>query len=121
MHVVPDTASAVQVCQERGSRIFVTSGTKTLAAFRDVMARKWVMARILPTVTSLTQAAVECDIPVVVISRPGLHYPHRYHDLEDAVQAVMSLMHTHQGTRASHPTLDESSSLRSPQSSALIE
>ena len=132
LHVVADVATAAHFCLEHGERIFVTSGTKTLAAFADVMARKWVMARILPTVASLTQAleaglppaqilamrgpfsqalervllqdyridllvtkasgtaggldtklaaAAECGIPAVVISRPEVIYPNRYHDL----------------------------------------
>ena len=54
--VVPDLEAAARVCLERGTRIFLTTGTKTLLTFREVMARKLVMARILPTVASLTQA-----------------------------------------------------------------
>jgi precorrin-6A/cobalt-precorrin-6A reductase len=171
MHVVPDVAAAAQVCLEHGRRIFLTSGTKTLAAFRDVLARKWVMARILPTVASLTQAleaglppaqilamrgpfsqtlervllqdyridllvtkesgtaggldtklaaAVECGIPAVVISRPELTYPNRYHDLEQTVQAVINLMGTHHGSRAPHTTSAASSATRSMPSAAPI-
>jgi precorrin-6A/cobalt-precorrin-6A reductase len=171
MHIVPDVAAAAQFCLEHGRRIFLTSGTKTLPAFREVMARKWVMARILPTVASLTQAleagltpaqilamrgpfsqalervllqdydidllvtkasgaaggldtklaaAVECGIPAVVISRPELPYPTRYHDLEQAVQAVINLMGTQPGTSAPNTTSEASASIRSTPSAAPI-
>jgi precorrin-6A/cobalt-precorrin-6A reductase len=53
---VPDIETAAQICLRQGSRVFLTTGTKTLAVFRQVMARKWVMARILPTLASLSQA-----------------------------------------------------------------
>jgi precorrin-6A/cobalt-precorrin-6A reductase len=52
----PDLETAAQLCLERGSRVFLTTGTKTLPMFRQVMTRKWVMARILPTLASLSQA-----------------------------------------------------------------
>lgn len=170
VHVVSDVAAAAQVCLERGTRIFLTSGTKTLPAFREVMARKWVMARILPTVASLTQAldagltpaqilamrgpfsqalervllrdygidllvtkdsgsaggldtklaaAVECGIPAVVISRPTLCYPNRYHDLERAVQAVINLMGIRHASSTPNTTSDLSASVLSTRSSAL--
>ena len=54
--VVPDVEAAARVCLERGRRIFLTTGAKTLLTFREVIGCKWVMARILPTVASLTQA-----------------------------------------------------------------
>lgn len=143
LHVVPDVAAAAQVCLEHGSRIFLTTGTKTLPSFREVIARKWVLVRILPTIASLTQAleaglapaqilamrgpfsqalervllqdygidllvtkdsgaaggvdaklaaAADCGIPAVIISRPPLPYANRYDDLEQAVQAIMTLI-----------------------------
>jgi precorrin-6A/cobalt-precorrin-6A reductase len=143
MHIVPTMAAAARVCLEQGKRIFLTTGTKTLPAFREVIARTWVLARILPTAASLSQAldagltpaqilamrgpfsqalervllqdyridllvtkesgpaggldtklaaAGECGIPAVVISRPDLQYPNRYHDLEQAIQAIIELM-----------------------------
>lgn len=146
---VPDLEAAARVCLERGTRIFLTTGVKTLSAFQEVIARKLVMARILPTVASLTQAlnggltpaqivalrgpfsqALECallreyqidllvtkesgaaggvetklaaaaelHVPVVVVTRPQLQYPHVCHDLEQAVRTVMALM----GKDASH-------------------
>jgi precorrin-6A/cobalt-precorrin-6A reductase len=143
LHVVPDVAAAAQVCLAHGTRIFLTTGTKTLPSFGEVIARKWVLVRILPTVASLTQAlaaglapaqilamrgpfsqalervllqdygidllvtkdsgaaggvdaklaaAADCGIPAVIISRPPLPYANRYDDLEQAVQAIMTLI-----------------------------
>jgi precorrin-6A/cobalt-precorrin-6A reductase len=140
---VPDMETAAQVCLERGSRVFLTTGTKTLSMFRQVMACKWVMARILPTIASLSQALeaglapaqilalrgpfsqeLECallrqyridllvtkdsgaaggvdtklaaaaalQVPAVVVSRPHVSYPNLCHDLEQAVQIVITLM-----------------------------
>jgi precorrin-6A/cobalt-precorrin-6A reductase len=140
---VPDLDAAVRVCLDQGTRVLLTTGTKTLPAFQEVLARKWVMARILPTVASLTQAlqaglapaqilamrgpfsqalegallreyaidllvtkdsgaaggldtklaaAAEAHVPVVVISRPTLHYANVCHDLEQAVQTVIAFM-----------------------------
>ena len=71
MHVVPDVAAAAEVCLDHGTRIFLTSGTKTLPAFRHVMARKWVMARILPTVASLTQALEAGLAPAQILAMRG--------------------------------------------------
>lgn len=56
MVMVPDMETAAVLCLAHGSRVFLTTGTKTLGVFREVMACKWVMARILPTVASLSQA-----------------------------------------------------------------
>jgi precorrin-6A/cobalt-precorrin-6A reductase len=53
---VPTIEDAVKICLEQGQHIFVTTGTKTLHGFREVIARKQVIARVLPTVASLTQA-----------------------------------------------------------------
>jgi precorrin-6A/cobalt-precorrin-6A reductase len=53
---------AAQICFERGSRVFLTTGTKTLPVFGEVMARKWVIARVLPTLASLRQA-LEAGLP----------------------------------------------------------
>jgi precorrin-6x reductase len=140
---VPDIEMAAQVCLQRGSRVFLTTGTKTLLVFREVMACKWVMARILPTIASLSQALeaglppaqilalrgpfsqeLECallrqygidllvtkdsgaaggvdtklaaaaalQVPAVVVSRPLVTYPNLCHDLEQAVQTVITLM-----------------------------
>lgn len=71
LHVVPDTAAAAQVCLERGTRIFLTTGTKTLTAFREVMGRKWVIARILPTVASLSQALEAGLRPAQILAMRG--------------------------------------------------
>jgi precorrin-6A/cobalt-precorrin-6A reductase len=141
--VAPDMEAAAQTCLERGSRVFLTTGTKTLPVFRQVMACKWVMARILPTIASLSQALdaglppaqilalrgpfsqeLECallrqyridllvtkdsgaaggldtklaaaaalQVPAVVVSRPQVTYPNLCHDLEQAVQTVITLM-----------------------------
>jgi precorrin-6x reductase len=54
--VRPTIEAAVRVCLEYGTRIFVTTGAKTLHLFREVIAAKQVVARILPTVASLSQA-----------------------------------------------------------------
>ena len=143
MITVPDMGMAAQVCLQRGSRVFLTTGTKTLPVFREVMACKWVMARVLPTIASLSQALeaglppaqilalrgpfsqeLECallrqyridllvtkdsgaaggvdvklaaaaalQVPAVVVSRPQVSYPNLCHDLEQAVQTVITLM-----------------------------
>jgi precorrin-6A/cobalt-precorrin-6A reductase len=140
---VPDMEMAAQICLQRGSRVFLTTGTKTLSVFRQVMACKWVMVRILPTMASLSQAleaglppaqilalrgpfsqelewallrqyridllvtkdsgvaggvetklaaAAALQVPAVVVSRPLVTYPHLCHDLEQAVQTVITLM-----------------------------
>jgi len=60
--MAPDMESAARICLQRGSRVFLTTGTKTLPVFRQVMGCKWVMARILPTIASLTQA-LEAGLP----------------------------------------------------------
>jgi precorrin-6A/cobalt-precorrin-6A reductase len=139
----PDVETAAQICLQQGSRLFLTTGTKTLPAFRPVMACKWVLARILPTVASLSQALdaglppaqilalrgpfsqeLECAllrhyridllvtkdsgaaggldvklaaaaalrVPAVIVSRPQVAYPNLCHDLEQAVQTVITLM-----------------------------
>jgi precorrin-6A/cobalt-precorrin-6A reductase len=170
IQVVPDVAAAAQACLEHGRRIFLTTGANTLAAFREVMARKWVMARILPTVASLTQAlqaglspaqivalrgpfsqalerallqeygidllvtkesgaaggldaklaaAAELGVPAVVISRPTLPYPNRYHDLEQAVQAVVDVVGLHQRREAPQAAGQPPSASATPPSSAM--
>jgi precorrin-6x reductase len=60
--MVPTVETAAAICLQRGSRVFLTTGTKTLAVFREVMACKWVIARILPTIASLSQA-LEAGLP----------------------------------------------------------
>jgi precorrin-6x reductase len=62
MVMVPTVETAAEICLQRGSRVFLTTGTKTLAVFREVMACKWVIARILPTIASLSQA-LEAGLP----------------------------------------------------------
>ena len=69
--VAPDVQAAVQLCLERGSRVFLTTGTKTLPMFREVMARKWVMARILPTMASLSQALQAGFAPAQILALRG--------------------------------------------------
>jgi precorrin-6x reductase len=54
--VVPTIEDAVAMCLEHGQRIFVTTGAKTLPTFRAVTARKYVIARVLPAIASLSQA-----------------------------------------------------------------
>jgi precorrin-6A/cobalt-precorrin-6A reductase len=71
VHVVPDVAAAVEVCRQHGTRIFLTTGTKTLPAFREVMAHKWVMARILPTVASVSQALAAGLTPAQILALRG--------------------------------------------------
>ncbi len=68
---VPDLEAAARVCLEHGTRIFLTTGAKTLLTFRDVMARKRVMARILPTVASLTQALDAGLTPAQILALRG--------------------------------------------------
>src|SRR5919109_5177436 len=53
---VPTIEAAATVCLEQGTRIFLTTGAKTLHTFREVIGRKLLMVRILPTVASLSQA-----------------------------------------------------------------
>lgn len=60
--MVPTMEDAAKVCLAHGSRIFLTTGVKTLHTFREVIARKLVMVRILPTVASLSQA-LEAGLP----------------------------------------------------------
>lgn len=69
--VVPDLEAAARLCLERGTRIFLTTGAKTLQTFREVMARKLVMARILPTVASLTQALEVGLMPAQILALRG--------------------------------------------------
>jgi precorrin-6A/cobalt-precorrin-6A reductase len=69
--VAPDVQTATQICLERGSRVFLTTGTKTLPMFREVMARKWVMARILPTIASLSQAQQAGFAPAQILALRG--------------------------------------------------
>lgn len=141
--LAPDMETAAQICLQRGTRIFLTTGTKTLPVFREVLVGKWVMARILPTIASLSQAleagltpaqilalrgpfseelerallrhyridllvtkdsgvaggvdtklaaAEALRVPTVVVGRPPLTYPNLCHDLEQAVQSVITLM-----------------------------
>jgi precorrin-6A/cobalt-precorrin-6A reductase len=68
---VPTIETAVAVCLERGSRVLLTTGTKTLQMFRQVMDRKWVMARILPTVASLSQALQTGLPPAQILAMRG--------------------------------------------------
>jgi precorrin-6A/cobalt-precorrin-6A reductase len=68
---VPDVETAAEVCLERGSRVFLTTGTKTLPMFRQVLACKWVMVRILPTVASLRQALQAGLPPAQVLAMRG--------------------------------------------------
>ena len=68
---VPDLEAAARVCLERGTRIFLTTGANTLLTFREVMARKLVMARILPTVASLTRALDAGLTPAQIIALRG--------------------------------------------------
>jgi precorrin-3B C17-methyltransferase len=60
--MVPTLEAAAEVCLEHGTRIFLTTGVKTLPSFRQVIGRKLVMVRILPTVASLSQA-VDAGLP----------------------------------------------------------
>jgi precorrin-6A/cobalt-precorrin-6A reductase len=60
--VVPTIETAANVCLEHGNRIFLTTGAKTLHDFREVIVRKLVMTRVLPTVASLSQA-LEAGLP----------------------------------------------------------
>jgi precorrin-6x reductase len=69
--VVPTIEAAASVCLECGTRIFLTTGTKTLRIFRDVMTRKFVMARILPTVASLGQALEAGLLPAQIMALRG--------------------------------------------------
>lgn len=71
VQVVPDLDAAAQVCLERGTRIFLTTGAKTLPAFHAVIARKPVLARILPTVASLTQALDAGLTPAQILALRG--------------------------------------------------
>lgn len=71
VQVVPDLATATQVCMERGARIFLTTGANTLHTFRAVIARTFVMARILPMVASLTQALEAGLIPAQILALRG--------------------------------------------------
>lgn len=140
---VSTVEAAAGACSERGQRILLTTGAKTLRVFHEVIVRKLVMARVLPTVASLTQAldaglppaqvlalrgpfseqlerallqeyridllvtkdsgaaggldtklkaAAALRVPAVVVSRPPLQYPNLCHDLEQAVQTVITLM-----------------------------
>ena len=68
---VPSIDIAVAACLERGSRVFLTTGTKTLPLFRQVMAHKWLMARILPTVASLSQALQAGLSPAQILAMRG--------------------------------------------------
>ncbi|MDQ3828380.1 MAG: precorrin-6A reductase, partial [Candidatus Tectomicrobia bacterium] len=72
---VPTIEDAVNICLERGERIFVTTGTKTLHSFRDVIARKHVIARVLPTVASLTQALDAGLQPAQILALRGPFSP----------------------------------------------
>jgi precorrin-6A/cobalt-precorrin-6A reductase len=72
---VPTVEDAVKICLERGRRIFVTTGTKTLHTFRDVIARKHVIARVLPTVASLTQALGAGLPPAQILALRGPFSP----------------------------------------------
>ena len=69
--MAPDLETAAQICLERGSRVFLTTGTKTLSLFHQVMACKWVMARILPTITSLSQALQSGLPPAQILALRG--------------------------------------------------
>jgi precorrin-6A/cobalt-precorrin-6A reductase len=69
--MVPDLDAAAGLCLERGTRILLTTGTRTLSAFAEVLARKWVMARILPTVASLTQALDAGFAPAQILALRG--------------------------------------------------
>jgi precorrin-6x reductase len=69
--VVATIEAAAGVCLEHGTRIFLTTGTKTLQMFREVMARKFVMARILPTVASLSQALEAGLLPAQILALRG--------------------------------------------------
>jgi precorrin-6A/cobalt-precorrin-6A reductase len=69
--VVPTIEAAASECLEHGTRIFLTTGTKTLQMFREVMARKFVMARILPTVASLSQALEAGLLPAQILALRG--------------------------------------------------
>jgi precorrin-6A/cobalt-precorrin-6A reductase len=71
MIMAPDVETAAQICLERGSRVFLTTGTKTLPMFRQVMACKWVMARILPTLASLNQALQAGLLPTQILALRG--------------------------------------------------
>jgi precorrin-6A/cobalt-precorrin-6A reductase len=68
---VPDIDAAVRVCLAQGTRVLLTTGSKTLPAFREVLARKLVMARILPTVASLTQALQAGLAPAQILAMRG--------------------------------------------------
>jgi precorrin-6A/cobalt-precorrin-6A reductase len=69
--MAPDLETAAQICLERGSRVFLTTGAKTLPLFHQVMACKWVMARILPTMTSLSQALQAGLPPAQILALRG--------------------------------------------------
>lgn len=71
MITAPDVETAAHICLERGSRVFLTTGTKTLPMFRQVMACKWVMARILPTLASLSQALQAGLPPAQILALRG--------------------------------------------------
>jgi precorrin-6x reductase len=141
--IAPDMEAAAQISLQRGSRVFLTTGTKALPVFHRLIAARWVMVRILPTIASLSQALeagllpaqilalrgpfsleLECailrqyridllvtkdsgaaggletkleaaaalQVPAVVVSRPRVTYPNLCHDLEQAVQTVITLM-----------------------------
>jgi precorrin-6A/cobalt-precorrin-6A reductase len=69
--MAPNIETAAQIGLERGSRVFLTTGTKSLPMFREVMACKWVMARILPTIASLSQALQAGLSPAQILALRG--------------------------------------------------
>jgi precorrin-6x reductase len=69
--VVPTIEDAVKVCLGHGQRIFVTTGAKTLYTFRQVIARKYIIARILPAVASLSQALDAGLPPAQILAMRG--------------------------------------------------
>jgi precorrin-6A/cobalt-precorrin-6A reductase len=69
--VSPTIEAAAEVCREHGRRIFVTTGATTLHRFREVIAAKHVVARILPTVASLRQALDAGLAPAQILALRG--------------------------------------------------
>jgi precorrin-6x reductase len=69
--MVSTIEAAAKACLEYGTRIFLTTGAKTLHAFRQVIVQKLVMVRLLPTVASLNQALDAGLPPAQIVALRG--------------------------------------------------
>ena len=101
VHLVHSYEEAAETAAGLGRHIFLTTGSRNLARFVHAAAAFdcVLTARVLPTAEvvalctelGLTPAQEDLGLPVVVIDRPVLSYPHLAHTAEEVLTFVADI------------------------------